>query len=377
MPILSGLVQVLIEIVEYLAVLITIIFVHEFGHFIVGRWCGVKVDAFSIGFGPELFGFYDRKGTRWRAALIPFGGYVKFFGDPNAASTQDPNALAGLTPAERAVSLGGQSLAKRAAIVAAGPIFNFLLAFVIFAGLLYVNGRYVMTPRVGEVIANSAAAQAGLQSGDIVKSIDGEKVETFSDMVQIVSLSSGVPLKFVVERAGAPVTLTVTPRTEEVDSPVGKQHAGRIGVKASQDEADMHHVEYNIVQAMGGGASDTVGVVTGSVAGIRAMISGRVGTDQISGPVEIATATGNIARNFGFGGLLALIAILSSSVGFANLLPIPILDGGHLMFFGLEAIKRAPLSQRFQERGTMVGALIIACLIFFVIFNSLHRYVMK
>jgi regulator of sigma E protease len=377
MATLSGSVPVLIEILEYLAVLITIIFVHEFGHFIVGRWCGVKVEAFSIGFGPELFSFHDRKGTRWRAALIPFGGYVKFFGDPNAASTQDPNALAALTPAERSVSLGGQSLAKRAAIVAAGPIFNFLLAFVIFSGLLYVNGRYIMTPRVGEIAPNSAAAEAGLEPGDIVKSIDGEPIETFSDMVQIVTLSSGVPLKFVVERGGAPVDLTVTPRTEEVDSPVGKQKAGRIGVTASRDKADQQHVEYDIVQAMAGGVSDTVGVVTGSIAGIRAMISGRVGTDQISGPVEIAAATGNIARTFGFGGLLALIAILSASVGFANLLPIPILDGGHLMFFALEAIKRAPLSQRFQERGSMVGALIIACLIFFVIFNSLHRYVMK
>uniref|UniRef100_UPI003784815B M50 family metallopeptidase n=1 Tax=Methylocella sp. TaxID=1978226 RepID=UPI003784815B len=205
MDILSPLWSAATYVFPFIFVLSVVVFFHELGHFLVGRWCGVKVDAFSLGFGPEIFAAVDRHGTRWRVAALPLGGYVKFHGDANGASMTDQQAAAMMAPQERAVSFFAQPVWKRAAIVAAGPIANFILAIVIFSGVYYVNGRAVLTPVVDAVTAGGAAEAAGFRPGDVIVSIDGRPIGSFEDMQRIVQASSDVALTFVVDRAGAPV----------------------------------------------------------------------------------------------------------------------------------------------------------------------------
>ncbi len=220
-------------VVPFLFVLTLVVFVHEFGHFIVGRWCGVDVKTFSIGFGRELFGFNDRHGTRWRFALIPLGGYVKFSGDADVSSAPDQEAVGRMTAQERERSFPAQSIGERAAIVAAGPIANFILAIAIFAASAFIFGKPVLSPRVDSLVAGSAAEQAGLKPGDLVVAIDGHEIHSFADMQRIVSMRPGERIDVTVTRAGSEVTLPVTPALSEVNSPIGKQRIGVIGVRAS------------------------------------------------------------------------------------------------------------------------------------------------
>src|SRR5215210_6379965 len=224
-------------LVPFLFVLTVVVFIHELGHFLVGRWCGVGVTAFSIGFGPELVGWNDRHGTRWKLSAIPLGGYVKFVGDVNGASVPDQDTLSHMSAAERAVSFHHQNLAKRAATVAAGPIANFLLAIAISGGIAYVVGRTVLVPRVEAVQAGSAAERAGFQPGDLVVSINGRSISSFSDMQRIIGASAGETLNVVVERKGEQTPLTATPDLKEQDTPFGKQRVGLLGLQASRDKA--------------------------------------------------------------------------------------------------------------------------------------------
>src|SRR5271165_1457539 len=198
-------------IVPFLFTLTVIVFFHELGHFLVARWCGIKVLVFSLGFGPEIAGFTDRLGTRWKLSAVPLGGYVKFFGDDNEASVPDPAVLAAMSEEERKRSFFGQSVGRRAAVVVAGPLTNFILAIVIFAGVFMIFGKPTAVPRVASVEPNSAAAAAGFQPGDLVTEIDGRKIDNFVDMQRIVGFSGGHPLTIVVDRGGVPVTLTATP----------------------------------------------------------------------------------------------------------------------------------------------------------------------
>src|SRR3954453_22905509 len=202
-------------IIPFLFVLTIVVFFHELGHFLVGRWCGVKVQAFSIGFGPEIVGWNDRHGTRWKLSAIPLGGYVKFVGDMNAASVPDPQGLSHMPAHEQAISFPYQHVAKRAAIVAAGPIANFILAIVIFSGLNYVNGRQMLDPRIEAVEPNSPAQAAGFQPNDVIKSIEGRPIASFADMQRVVSARADETLTFVVIRDGQPVTLQATPMLKE------------------------------------------------------------------------------------------------------------------------------------------------------------------
>ncbi|HKH32597.1 MAG TPA: site-2 protease family protein, partial [Beijerinckiaceae bacterium] len=206
-------------VVPFLIVLTVVVFVHELGHFLVGRWCGVGVNAFTIGFGPEIVGFNDRRGTRWKLSAIPLGGYVKFAGDVNGASVPDAESLSQMSAAERAVSFHHKSVWRRAAIVAAGPIANFLLAIAIFAAITYVNGRHILAPRVDALQAGSAAERAGFQPGDLVVSINGRSIGSFTEMQRIVSASADDTLTVVVDRNGRQVTLTAVPDLKEQDTP--------------------------------------------------------------------------------------------------------------------------------------------------------------
>jgi regulator of sigma E protease len=358
-------------IVPFLFVLAIVVFIHELGHFLVGRWCGVDVKVFSIGFGREIYGFNDKHGTRWRIALIPLGGYVKFSGDADASSAPDNAEVAQMTPQERARSFPAQSIGERAAIVAAGPIANFLLAIFIFAATVFVFGKQVLIPRVDQVRAGSAAERAGLQAGDLVVAIDGQPIGSFSDMQRVISVRPNEVVSVIVERAGAKLTIPVTPALVETTSPLGKQRLGVIGVEASRKAEDWKVQHFGPLEALRNGVSETWFVVERTYDYIGKLVSGRESTDQLSGPIRIAQVSGLVASNGGLLGLINLAAILSVSIGLMNLLPVPMLDGGHLMFYAIETLRGRPLSERAQEIGARVGLGLVLMLMLFVTWNDI------
>lgn len=358
-------------LVPFLAVLTVVVFVHEMGHFLVGRWCGVGVNAFSVGFGPEIVGFTDRHGTRWKLSAIPLGGYVKFVGDLNAASVPDQQSLDRMSPAERSVSFPHKNVAQRAAIVAAGPIANFLLAILIFAALLYANGRNVLAPRVDTVQAGTAAERAGFRPDDMIVSINERAIESFSDMQRIVSASAGDPLDIVVDRNGESVTLNAVPDYREQTTPFGKQRIGLLGLQASRNPEDVKHVSYGLLQSVRLGALETWYVVERTFGYLGKLVVGRESVDQLSGPLRIAEVSGKVASLGGVGALISLVAVLSVSIGLINLFPIPLLDGGHLLFYGIEALRGRPLSERAQEIGFRIGLAIVMMLMIFATWNDI------
>jgi regulator of sigma E protease len=356
---------------SFLVVLTVVVFFHELGHFWVGRRCGVGVTAFSVGFGPELLGWTDRHGTRWKLSAIPLGGYVKFVGDLNAASVPDPGKLDQMSAAERAVSFPHQNVAKRAAIVAAGPIANFILAIAIFAAFNYFSGRQVLEPRIEAVRAGSAAEQAGFQPRDLILAIDGKRIETFADMQLLVSSSAGERLTFTVDRGGHTVTLDAIPTFEERTTPFGKQRIGLLGVEASKDPAAIKRVSYSLWGAVKAGAVETWNLVDRTLNFLRRLILGWESADQLSGPIGIARASGTAFDLGGVYSLVSLIGFMSVSIGLINLFPIPLLDGGHLLFYAIEAVRGRPLSEKAQEIGFRIGFAIVGMLMLFATWNDL------
>jgi regulator of sigma E protease len=357
-------------ILPFVFVLTIIVFFHELGHFLVGRWCGVKVDAFSIGFGPELCHFIDRRGTRWRIAALPLGGYVKFHGDANGASMSDTAGLDAMPAAERAVTFAAKSVWRRAAIVAAGPLANFLLAIAIFSATFYIYGRGVLLPRIEAVVAGGAAEMAGFKAGDLVLAVDGHPIDSFDQMRQFIATSSDVQLSFEVERNGSRLTLEAVPQRQEMATVAGKQRMGVLGIKGSSDPADWRIEHYGLIDSLRLGTVETGSFIRQTLTGIAGLISGRESTEQISGPIRIAEVSGNMAK-LGLGPLFSLAAILSISVGLINLFPVPLLDGGHLMYYALEALRGRPLSQKAQELGFRVGLALVAMLMIFATFNDI------
>ena len=358
-------------LVPFLFVLTIVVFVHELGHFLVGRWCGVDVKTFSIGFGRELFGFNDRHGTRWRFALIPLGGYVKFSGDADASSTPDGEAVASMNREERERSFPAQSVGERAAIVAAGPIANFLLAIAIFAGTAYSFGKPVLAPRVEMVSPGGAAERAGLKAGDLIRKVEDREVKSFSDLQRLISIRPSEPLPMTFERDGATMVLTVTPDLVETSSPLGKQRLGIIGVQASSKPSDWTTQHFGLVESLKLGVSEAWFVVERTYDYLAKLIKGKESTDQLSGPIRIAQVSGMVASSGGLLALINLAAILSVSIGLMNLFPVPMLDGGHLMFYAIEAVRGRPLSERAQEIGFRVGLGLVLMLMLFVTWNDL------
>ena len=362
-------------VLPFIFVMSAIVFFHEFGHYIVGRWCGVKIEAFSLGFGPELCARVDRRGTRWRLAAIPLGGYVKFYGDVNAASAPDLAGLEAMSPGERARTLTGQPLRSRAAIVAAGPIANFILAFVIFTALFMALGRSEHTARIGGVEAGSPAERAGFMAGDLVKSINGEPVETFQDLQQATMLSTGLPMAFVVERAGGEATLTATPELAVVDQgPLGKRRMGHLGIVSSGNQADARFERCAPPICAVWGGEQVWFIVKATGAYVGGLIAGRESADSLSGPIAVSQIAGEMAKISPWQ-LFSLAALFSVSVGLINLLPIPLLDGGHLLFFALEGVRGRPLSERVQQIGLRVGIAFVALLVIFTTSHDILRLV--
>jgi regulator of sigma E protease len=323
-----------------------------------------------VGFGPELVGFTDRYDTRWKISAIPLGGYVKFFGDDNAASTPDQATIENMKQEERGQSFFYQPVGKRSAIVAAGPFANFILAIVIFATIFALYGRQTTAARVDAVQPDSPAAAAGLKPGDVVLSIDGSTIESFSDMQRIVSANAGRTLQFQIDRGGAPLTLTATPTLQKGKDSFGNNFCHAIlGVSRSMTATDVKTEHVDPATAVWLGVKETWFIVDRTFSYIGGLFAGRECADQLGGPIRIAQISGQVAT-LGFMPVLHLAAMLSVSIGLLNLFPVPLLDGGHLLFYGIETLRGRPLSARAQEIGFRIGFAIVVMLMIFTVFND-------
>ena len=358
-------------VIPFLFVLTIVVFFHELGHFLVARWAGVRVLTFSLGFGPELAGFNDRHGTRWKLSAIPLGGYVKFFGDESEASTPSAEALAGMTPEEQAGSFHHKRVGPRAAIVAAGPIANFILAIVIFTCLFTFFGKPSTSARVDKIEANSAAAAAGFQIGDVVAAIDGKTIGSFTDMQRIVGIHAGDQLTFTIKRGDSTLQLRGTPEQREVKDPFGNAHRlGVMGITRATAPGDVVTERVDPATAFWLGIKETWFVVDRTMAYIGGIFTGREAADQLGGPIRIAQISGQVAT-IGLAALIHLAAVLSISIGLLNLFPVPLLDGGHLLFYAVEAVRGRPLSHRAQEMGFRIGLGLVLMLMVFATYNDI------
>ena len=350
-------------ILPFLFVLTIVVFFHELGHFLVARWCGVAVKTFSVGFGPELVGWTDRTGTRWRISLIPLGGYVRFLGDETDFSASDPAAVAALSPEDQARTFAAKGLLARAAIVAAGPVANFILAIIIFAAIFGIMGRQSISARVDSVVAGSAAAQAGFEPGDIIVSIDGSPVKTFSDLQQVVGFRAGQALHFTVERAGKDLPLTATPVAN-------RDGIGILGIARDPKATDIVTEHYSPPAAVWLGISETWFIADRTLSYLGGVVTGHQSPAQLGGPIRVAEVAAQVA-SIGIVALINLAAVLSVSIGLINLFPIPMLDGGHLLYFLAEAIRGRPLSDRVQDIGFRVGLAAVLMLMIFATWNDI------
>jgi regulator of sigma E protease len=358
-------------LVPFLFVLTIVVFFHELGHFLIARLCRIRVLVFSLGFGPELLGFTDRTGTRWKLSAVPLGGYVKFFGDDNAASTPDSDALAQMSEEERKQTFPAQPVGARAAVVVAGPLANFLLAILIFAGIFMLYGKQSTSARVDTIQSGSAAESAGFVPGDLVLSIDGRRIDSFSDMQRIISTSAGQTFQVAVDRGGQIVTLNATPARKEIKDNFGNVHRiGVLGITRSMAPGDVRTEKSPPLTALRLGVEETWFVIDRTLSYIGGVIVGREATDQLGGPIRIAQVSGQVATA-GFVALLHLAAVLSVSIGLLNLFPVPLLDGGHLLFYAIEAVRGKPLSERAQELGFRIGFAIVVMLMIFATFNDI------
>ena len=345
-------------VVSFVAVLGVLVFIHEMGHYLAARWRGIHVEAFSIGFGQPIARWTDRVGTEWRLCWLPLGGYVKLHGQERPQDVPD-DVRAGWLPGR---TFHEKGVGSRAIVVAAGPVANFLLAAVLFSVIFSIQGE-PGDPVVQAVVQNSAAAAAGLQPGDRIDDINGRKINGFEDIVHIVSSSPGKPLSLTVDRAGAQQTLPVTPASVD-DGGGGK--IGQLGITgALRPVGPFRAAEDGVVH--------TWSVAVQTLAGVGEIITGQRGTAGLGGPLKIAQLSGQVAEH-GIASLVSFIALLSVNLGLINLFPIPILDGGHLVFYAMEAIRGRPLPARAQEYGFRAGLALIACIFLFVTWNDLTSF---
>ncbi len=354
-------------LVGFALVLGPLVFIHELGHYLAGRLFGVRADVFSIGFGQELLGWTDRRGTRWKLSVLPLGGYVQFAGDSNPAGQPSADWLA-LPADERARTLQGRPLWQRAVIVVAGPVTNLVLAVLILAGFAMAYGTLVAPPVIGQVEPGSVAQAAGLKVGDRVVTLGGTRIESFRDIKLVVMQQSGQPLALEIDRAGRRVDLTVTPAAKvETDQFGNSESGGHLGV--GPDLTLVQRRALGPVGALGEGLGETRDIIAMTITGIEQIVTGRRDAHELGGPIRIAKYSGEQLVS-GWQNFVAFIALISINLGFINLLPIPILDGGHLALFLIEAIRRKPVSQRGQEWAFGTGLALVAALMLFVTIND-------
>lgn len=361
----------MIYLASFLVVLTIVVFVHELGHFLVARWCGVKVTTFSIGFGKEVFGFNDRHGTRWRFAWIPLGGYVKFMDDANAASVPDNEQMVVMTDEERAGSFHHKPLWSRAAVVAAGPAANFIFAILVFAVLFTFVGQRTTVARVDEIVAGMPAEAAGFRKGDIIREIGGREVKSFGDVLRLVSSSPSRAIDVIIERDGQTETIRVTPQTMETNDRFGgKITRGVIGIRHAPGPDDYTHNRASPIEAIWLGVQETEFIISSTLSYLADVVAGYQKPDQLGGIIRIADVSGKVAQ-VGPEAFAHLIAVLSISIGLINLFPIPLLDGGHLLFYAIEAVRGKPLSDATQEVGFKIGFAVVIGLMLFATWNDL------
>ncbi len=367
-------------IIPFLLVLTILVFVHEMGHFLIARYCGVRVEVFSIGFGPEIFGWNDAKGTRWKFSLIPLGGYVKMFGEDEAPGEDEitdkgddesgeNNAPAitapALTAEEIAVSFNHKTVGQRSAIIAGGPLANFVFAIVVLTGLFSIVGSPSPLAGIGEVQSASAAEDAGLKAGDTIVSINGEQITLFDDLRRIVSANSGVNLTIVVMRNGSELSLEVTPRPYKT---AGGKEIGLLGVLP--DPKQIHYTRHNVIKAAGMAIDQSFGMSMRILSYLGDMITGARSANDLGGPLRIAKISGEMAQD-GIINTIFFLAALSINLGLINLFPIPMLDGGHLLFCIAEAVRGRPLGPQIQEYGFRFGLILVLLLMVFATWNDL------
>jgi regulator of sigma E protease len=349
--------------VPFLLVLGVVVIIHELGHFLAARALGITVEVFSVGFGREIASFTDRHGTRWRLAWIPLGGYVKFKGDENASSLLSAEDVEKLTPGERQGNFHTAPLWRRTLVVLAGPFSNFLLGFVILTGVVLATGIVYYVPKIDSVIPDTPAAQAGFQAGDLIVSVAGEPVRSFEDFKYHVVLNAGSPIDITVDRGGQKLKLRATPEL------AGTECVGRLGVKGALGPETERAVHAGLAGAASEGMQRVWRIVKSPFQYVGQLVHGNACTSSLAGPVKIAEFSKNLATE-GFVNLIPFIAFVSVSVGLFNLFPIPVLDGGHLLFYGAEAILGRPLSQRAQEAGFQFGFALLLMLMVFVTFKN-------
>jgi len=361
---------VVFKVLPFLVLITIIVFIHELGHFLIGRLFRVGVNVFSIGFGKELAGWTDKHGTRWRIAAIPLGGYVKFEGDEGAASTPDRKALEQMDEAKYGTTLASKPVAQRAAVVAAGPIANFLLAIVVFAIIFTVYGREITKPMVTALLPGQVAEKAGFKVGDVIRSIDGAPIAGFDELAVEVGSNPGTPLRFVVERDGKEIEIVATPKMTVIDAAFGrKARIGRLGIQGSTSKDMTHRQHFTLLQALRQGGIESWDVVRRSGKFIWELIRGRQNVDQLGGPIMIAQISGAAAER-GLDVYLHFLAVISIGIGLLNLMPVPILDGGHLLFYAIEAVTGRPLNERAQDIGYRIGFALVLCLMILVFWND-------
>jgi regulator of sigma E protease len=356
-------------VLPFLFVLSVVVFVHEMGHFLVARYFGVTVETFSIGFGPEIGGFYDRRGTRWRLAWIPLGGYVKFKGDENAASVPASQGdVAHMSAAEREGNFHAKPVGQRAAVVAAGPMANFILSIFILTLWFMFMGKPILEPLVSEIQPGGAAAEAGFKTGDVIRDIDGSEIESFDEVQRIVMLNAQTELVIGVERDGKLITLTATPQLKEMTDRFGNQvKIGLLGISSRNEDREIK--TFGPVGAFSESLSETYFWLKQPLIFIQKLTVGQASGEEVRGVVGIAQLSREVA-SIGFVELFRWIAIISINIGLLNLFPIPLLDGGHLLFYGIEAIRGRPLSERTMEIGFRIGFALVIMLMLFATRND-------
>jgi regulator of sigma E protease len=356
--------------VPFLIVLTILVFVHESGHFLVARYNNVRVEIFSIGFGPELFGFNDSHGTRWKFSAIPLGGYVKMFGEGEVIEDEGKDKARDLTDEEKAVSFHHKRLGQRAAIVFAGPFANFVFAVIVLAGLFFASGAPNPLAGIGAVQPGSAAEKAGITAGDKVIMIAGQNVKWFEDLRQIVIMNPNIPLSMEIIRDNSQLTLIATPKAQVVEESGVEREIGLLGVTPHPEMVEYTNV--GPLDAVVMGAERTYGLTLNILNAVGRMITGSVSREELGGPLRIAQISGQMAQG-GLASMVFFLAALSINLGLINLFPIPMLDGGHLIFYFIEAIMGRPVNEKAQEYSFRFGLILVLLLMVFATWNDLEQ----
>ncbi len=355
--------------IPFMLVLSVLVFVHELGHYLVARWCGVRVEAFSIGFGRELFGFHDSHGTRWKFCWIPLGGYVQMFGDADPSSSmQDDAKISKMKAAEKKVAFFFMPVWKRAAIVAAGPVINFLYAIFVLAAIFTTHGQNYAPAKVGGLVENGAAAKAGMKIGDVIMAVNGNPIERFDELQRYVTINLDNEITFMVKRGKKMKSIVFRPEIQAQKDNFGFVHqVGRIGVISTGKIAHEDHTPFSALVAA---VEETWSMSAATLRAIGQMIVGTRGAEEIGGVIRI----GAYAKEFSDAGWLSLVmfsTMISINLGLINLFPIPLLDGGHLLFYAYEALRGKPMPERIRVYGVRMGYMLVVALMVFATLNDL------